>query len=32
MSASEFAKVIQEFLSTHCYDDGDHEPLDSRKV
>ena len=32
MSANEFAKVIQEFLSTHCYDDSDCEVLDSRKV
>ena len=32
LSASEFTKAVQEFLTTHPYDDGDHHLLDSNQV
>ena len=34
LTASEFTKVIQDFLADHHYDDGDHQlsNLASRKV
>ena len=32
LSVSEFITVMQEFLTTNHYDDGDHQLLRSKKV